>query len=229
MGSEPNGADSIAKQIVPASHWPEMRILILVVNDAKKKSFQFSWNEKNHGNIWSCTIQNKNMLFPERMKRMEQAIVEKDFKTFAEHTMKDSNQMHAVCLDAYPPFVYMNDVSHAIVDLVHAYNEAVNEVKVAYTFDAGPNATLYLLEESVPEFMGVLNHFFPPGINLEKYRRGLPLNKVIYSPDLFNNINAKNKHQNLLNILFTLKLEMVLSNLEDPKDHLLNKEGLPIS
>ena len=31
MGSESNGADSIAKQIVPASHWPEMRILILVV------------------------------------------------------------------------------------------------------------------------------------------------------------------------------------------------------
>lgn len=31
MGSEPNGTDSIAKQIVPASHWPEMRILILVV------------------------------------------------------------------------------------------------------------------------------------------------------------------------------------------------------
>lgn len=31
MGSEPNGADSIAKQIAPASHWPEMRILILVV------------------------------------------------------------------------------------------------------------------------------------------------------------------------------------------------------
>lgn len=32
MGSDPTGVDSIAKQIAPASHWPEMRIIILVVN-----------------------------------------------------------------------------------------------------------------------------------------------------------------------------------------------------
>lgn len=31
MGSCENGDDSIAKQIAPASYWPEMRILILVV------------------------------------------------------------------------------------------------------------------------------------------------------------------------------------------------------
>jgi len=31
-GKNPNGTDSIAKQIVPASHWPEMRVLILVVS-----------------------------------------------------------------------------------------------------------------------------------------------------------------------------------------------------
>lgn len=37
MGSDPKGSDSIAKQIVPVTHWPEMRILILVVNDCKKK------------------------------------------------------------------------------------------------------------------------------------------------------------------------------------------------
>lgn len=32
MGSQTDGTDSIAKQIVPASYWPEMRILILVVS-----------------------------------------------------------------------------------------------------------------------------------------------------------------------------------------------------
>lgn len=31
MGSQIDGTDSIAKQIVPASYWPEMRILILIV------------------------------------------------------------------------------------------------------------------------------------------------------------------------------------------------------
>lgn len=67
---------------------------------------------------------------PGRVCKMQQAIIEKDFKTFAELTMKDSNQMHAVCLDTYPPFAYMNDISHSIVNLIHSYNDAVNNVKV---------------------------------------------------------------------------------------------------
>ena len=36
-GQREDGTDSIAVQIAPASHWPEMRTVILVVNDTKKK------------------------------------------------------------------------------------------------------------------------------------------------------------------------------------------------
>lgn len=43
MGSDKNGTDSLAKQIVPASHWPEMRILVLVV---KKETFSSCINKK---------------------------------------------------------------------------------------------------------------------------------------------------------------------------------------
>lgn len=46
--------------------------------------------------------------------------------------MKDSNQFHAVALDTYPPAVYMNDVSHAIVDLVHCFNKVAGEMKVLH-------------------------------------------------------------------------------------------------
>lgn len=71
---------------------------------------------------------------PERANKMQQAIVDKDFKSFAELTMKDSNQFHAVCLDTYPPCIYMNNISNAIMNLVHSYNEAVNDVKVHEIF-----------------------------------------------------------------------------------------------
>jgi hypothetical protein len=60
-----------------------------------------------------------------------QAIINKDFDTFAKITMKDSNQFHAVCLDTFPPNVYMNDTSHAIAKLVHAYNIASDKTKVS--------------------------------------------------------------------------------------------------
>jgi len=34
--------------------------------------------------------------------------------------------------------------------------------QVAYTFDAGPNACLYLLEENVEMVLSLVCHFFPP-------------------------------------------------------------------
>lgn len=65
---------------------------------------------------------------------MQRAIIEKDFKSFAELTMKDSNQLHAVCLDTYPPCFYMNNISNNIINLVHSYNDAVNDVKVSVKY-----------------------------------------------------------------------------------------------
>lgn len=44
--------------------------------------------------------------------------------------MRDSNQFHAICLDTYPPCVYLNGVSHDIITFVHNYNDAAGQVKV---------------------------------------------------------------------------------------------------
>ena len=34
----------------------------------------------------------------------------RDFETFGQLTMADSNQFHATCLDTYPPIFYLNDI-----------------------------------------------------------------------------------------------------------------------
>ena len=36
MGSKPDGSDSKARMVGPASHWPQLKVLILVVSDSKK-------------------------------------------------------------------------------------------------------------------------------------------------------------------------------------------------
>ena len=48
--------------------------------------------------------------------------------------MEDSNQFHAVCLDTFPPLVYMTDVSHAIADLIHEINRDYKETIVRFSF-----------------------------------------------------------------------------------------------
>ncbi|XP_045451548.1 diphosphomevalonate decarboxylase [Melitaea cinxia] len=163
-GVNPDGSDSIASQVANSSHWKEMRVLILVVADTKKLI--------SSSKGMTCSVETSDLLkyrveysVPKRVEDICEAIREKNFAKFAEITMKDSNQFHAVCLDTYPPCVYMTDVSHKIVEIVHKYNEISGDLKVAYTFDAGPNACLYLLEKDVPEVLSLIKHMFPTSSN----------------------------------------------------------------
>lgn len=58
--------------------------------------------------------------------------------------------------------------------------------QVAYTFDAGPNACLYLLEDDVPEVLSVINYIFPSATDSVEYIRGIPINGTKLSEVNFN-------------------------------------------
>lgn len=104
-----------------------------------------------------------------RLAEIERAFLSKDFETFGRITMQDSNQFHATCLDTYPPIFYMNDTSKQIIKLVHAFNEYHGSILAAYTFDAGPNAVIYTLEQHVDSILAMVATFFPPPGNTESY------------------------------------------------------------
>lgn len=97
------------------------------------------------------------------MADMKKAILNRDFQTFAELTMQDSNQFHAVCLDTYPPIFYLNDTSRAIMRIIHEYNASSpdGKLKAAYTYDAGPNAVIYAPKENMREIIELIAHYFP--------------------------------------------------------------------
>lgn len=93
---------------------------------------------------------------PRHMEQMEKAIQERDFESFAEVTMKDSNSFHACCLDTYPPIFYLNDVSRAAIRAVEDINKTAGKTVAAYTFDAGPNAVIYYEEKNTDAVAGAL-------------------------------------------------------------------------
>jgi diphosphomevalonate decarboxylase len=74
--------------------------------------------------------------------------------------MKDSNQFHAVCLDTCPPIFYLNDTSRGIIRLIEELNRVAGKYVAAYTFDAGPNAVIYYLEENERWIMALLKTCF---------------------------------------------------------------------
>ncbi|KAI8053681.1 diphosphomevalonate decarboxylase [Gilbertella persicaria] len=162
MGQKEDGSDSLAVQVAPESHWPELEALICVVSDAKKGTSSTAGMQST---IKTSTLMNEriNQVVPARMEAMKKAILDKDFDSFAELTMRDSNQFHAVCMDTYPPIFYMNDTSRAIIQLIHEYNATSpdGKLKAAYTYDAGPNAVIYAPKQNMKEIIQLIGHYFP--------------------------------------------------------------------
>ncbi|CCC67109.1 hypothetical protein NCAS_0A05510 [Naumovozyma castellii] len=159
MGEKQDGSDSQAVQVSTLDQWPNMKAAILVVSQAKKDTSSTTGMQ--------LTVKTSDLfkervahVVPKRFIEMKGAINAKDFEKFAELTMKDSNSFHATCLDSFPPIFYMNDTSKKIIKLCHLINEFYKETIVAYTFDAGPNAVLYYLEENEGKLFAFVYHLF---------------------------------------------------------------------
>lgn len=131
-----------------------MRAVILVVSAAKKGVSSTTGMQTTVATS-SLFPARANETVPRRMQEMMKAIQDKDFEAFAKVTMMESNSFHATCLDTYPPIFYLNDVSRAAIKVVESINAAAGKIIAAYTFDAGPNAVVYYLEENEKEVAGL--------------------------------------------------------------------------
>uniref|UniRef100_A0A1B6MMD3 Diphosphomevalonate decarboxylase n=1 Tax=Graphocephala atropunctata TaxID=36148 RepID=A0A1B6MMD3_9HEMI len=224
-GDKADGTDSVAHQLFTAEHWPSLRILILVVTDKKKKVSSTSGMQR-------CVETSELLQYrvshsvPRRVQEITEAIAAKDFKRFAEITMMDSNQFHATALDSFPPIVYMNDVSHSIAEMVHRYNNVCGATKLAYTFDAGPNACLYLEAADVPQVLSLVSRVFPPSsTNVEKYITGLSITPAQLPPDL--EATFEPNEAGLLQYCILTELGSGPRQVNDPRSHLLADDGNP--
>ncbi|XP_075966008.1 diphosphomevalonate decarboxylase [Anarhichas minor] len=225
MGQEDDGKDSLAQQVAPETHWPELRVLVLVAS-AERKPVGSTSGMQTSVQTSRLLKHRAESVVPGRMVEMIEAVQRKDFAAFAELTMKDSNQFHATCLDTYPPIFYLNSVSQQVIKLVHRYNRHYGETRLAYTFDAGPNAVIYTLQQHVPEFVQAVQHFFPPETNGGQFLKGLPVNHVALSEELKQAIGLEPLPKGLSYVIST-KVGPGPCVVEDPTRHLLGSDGLP--
>ncbi|XP_072236566.1 diphosphomevalonate decarboxylase [Leuresthes tenuis] len=225
MGNRDDGKDSLAHQVEPETHWPQLRILVLVASAERKPIGSTSGMQTSVQT--SCLLKHRaESVVPRRMVEMTEAVRRKDFPAFAELTIKDSNQFHATCLDTYPPIFYLNSVSQQVIHLVHRYNKHYGETRVAYSFDAGPNAVIFTLQQHVPEFVRVVQHFFPPDTNGEDFIKGLPVKHAALSEELKQEIGLEPIPRGI-NYIISTKAGPGPRVVEDPSQHLLSPDGLP--
>lgn len=167
MGALENGEDSKAVEVAPLEHWPLMKAAILVVSDDKKDTPSTSGMQSTVATSDLFEHRIKNVV-PPRFEQMKKSIIERDFQTFGELTMKDSNSFHAVCLDSFPPIFYLNDTSKKIIKLIHKLNEQEGKIIAAYTFDAGPNAVIYYEDKDESKVLGLIYKYFSKVSGWEK-------------------------------------------------------------
>lgn len=228
MGDKDDGSDSKATEISPLEHWPQVKAAILIVNASKKDTPSTSGMQLTVKTSELFQERVKTVV-PKRFAHMKEAIQNKDWSKFAELTMKDSNSFHATCLDSYPPIFYMNDTSKKIIKLCHAINEFYGKIVVAYTFDAGPNAVLYYLQENESKVFAFIYKLFDkvPGWETKFSNQDLQDFLSIYQNEVSDNLSFELDNE-LQNGVTRVILTQVGSGPQSTNDSLINEStGLP--
>jgi diphosphomevalonate decarboxylase len=223
MGSNQDGSDSLAYEVSPVEHWDDLNALVLVVSDKKKGTASTVGMQRTVAT--SSLLQHRiKHVVPLRMKNMEQAIKSKDFDRFAKETIEDSNQFHAVCLDTSPPIFYLNDVSRSIIQLIEELNRSSLELgqgyKAAYTYDAGPNAVLYVQQKDVQLVLDTVLKYFP-----QQDRQGG--GGEIELPKGFNEGIIQKQELGAVSRIIHTKVGDGPRVLDTDKEGLLGQDGLP--
>ncbi|CAK9296799.1 unnamed protein product [Gordionus sp. m RMFG-2023] len=235
-----------------------MKVLILVTN-ASQKHIDSTKGMKLSVKTSQLLNYRSQYIVPDRMKDVEKLVLAHDeykncehsFSKLCEVIMKESNQLQAVCRDTYPPIIYSNEVSDLIINFVIAYNKAFtnffqeenaghNKIKVAYSFDAGSNAFIFIDESHLQTFCILLEKHFMLSQSASE-----TLTYLSRSFDLmgYNNLSKK-EWNNYLEVNFSFlfnheKLAIPIQSIiltkpgsgpiyiNDPEECLLDSQGFP--
>lgn len=204
-GKEVDGSDSIGSQLVPSSHWEDLRVFVIVVNDIRKK---VGSTEGMQSTVDTSTLLKYRVdrIVDNHLKVARDAIRQKDFPKLADIIMRESNQLHAVCLDTQPPLHYLNDTSFLIIDMIHSYNEAIGSLQAAYTFDAGPNACIFTTEKHALKLAWLIEHYFPTNTDRKEYFKGMPITPTPPPDDVLMKMKITPHAPNLLRYIISTRV-----------------------
>lgn len=145
--------------VADAAHWPGLRLAVLLASAREKRVGSTAGMQQTVAT--SDLLAARVARVPAYIAAATRAVVARDLPALAACAMRDSNQLHAVCLDTAPPLVYMTDVGHAACALVHALNAVAGATVAGYTFDAGPNPVLLADARDMPLVLRAFARFFP--------------------------------------------------------------------
>lgn len=151
-GNRKDGSDSFAVQLKDENFWPDFRIVVGISEEKEKKIKSRAGMKQTV--LTSSLYKKRTQDLPKLIKKTKEAILKKDHQKLFEIAMRESDNLHSVMLDTWPPIIYLNDTSKKVIDSILNYNK--NGIKAGYTFDAGPNPVVFTLQKYARDIKKIL-------------------------------------------------------------------------
>jgi diphosphomevalonate decarboxylase (EC 4.1.1.33) len=163
-GEKEDGDDSFCHQLFPPDHWPELLDIIGIFREERKKisSRQGMLRTGETSRLMKCRLQ----FIEDTFHEVVDSIANRDWRKFFELAMRHSNNMHAVILDSWPSNFYLNDKSLQVMSWVQEFGRA------GYTFDAGPNPHILVLDRDAKAIINALKEFGASRIIVSRVSQG---------------------------------------------------------
>lgn len=137
---------------VKVGDWEDLKVFVIVLDGVKKNVGSTEGMIRTAST--SSLFQHRLGRIDEKIQDVELFVKEKRFGDLGLLVMRESNELHAVCMDSLPPILYLNSESIRMTNEIMKLNE--REFVAFYSFDAGPNPFVFVLEKN---YQFVYNHF----------------------------------------------------------------------
>ncbi|MCU0511265.1 MAG: diphosphomevalonate decarboxylase [Anaerolineae bacterium] len=136
---------SYAESFAAPDHWALVDVIAIVSDQHKATGSQ-----EGHPTAPTSDLQAARVAgAAARFELCQQAILARDFDTFAEVVERDSNLMHAVMMTSRPPLFYWLPATLALMAAVRRWR--AEGLRVCYTLDAGPNVHCICIREDADQ------------------------------------------------------------------------------
>ena len=150
--------DSYAFSIAEPNHWNLVDCVAIVSASHKKTG-----STEGHAIAPTSPLQDARVAdAPRRLEICRNAILNRDFDTFASIVELDSDMMHSVMMTSTPALHYWNPASISVMSAVRQWRE--EGLSACYTVDAGPNVHVIcseseskIVDKKLREIEGVMD------------------------------------------------------------------------
>jgi diphosphomevalonate decarboxylase len=137
--------DSYAESFAAPDYWNLVDVIAVVSGEHKAVVSSRGHQSANTSDLQAARVHGAE----ERLAVCKNAVLSRDFITFAEVVEHDSNLMHAVMMTSRPPLFYWLPATLTIMESVRVWR--AEGLQVCYTLDAGPNVHCLCMSDDAAE------------------------------------------------------------------------------